>query len=117
MKESLTELQQIAVSAAKEKKAFDIVLLDLRTRTDITDGFMIASGNTRVQVQAIVDSILEKIYLSPFKVYAIEGYSTGNWVVLDLDDLMVHVFQKDARIHYDLERLWGDVPVIRAVGE
>ncbi len=116
MRENLNALQQLAVDAASEKKAFDILILDLRNRSDLTDFFMICSGNSKVQVQSIVDAILEKCYQTQNKPLGIEGYSGGNWVVVDLGDLIVHVFHKEARRHYDLERLWGDVPVM-AVGE
>ena len=112
MKALLSELQQLVVDAATEKKASDIIVLDLRTRTDLTDYFMICSGRSKVQVQAIADNILERSYRSPFKVHALEGHSTGNWIILDLGDLMAHVFHHETRSHYDLERLWGDVPVI-----
>ena len=112
MKAPLSELQQLVVNAATEKKATDIIVLDLRTRTDLTDYFMICSGQSKVQVQAIADNILERSYESPFKVYTVEGQSTGNWIILDMGDLMVHVFHQETRSHYDLERLWGDVPVI-----
>ncbi|MFQ5450977.1 MAG: ribosome silencing factor [Nitrospinaceae bacterium] len=117
MKEPVNELQRMVVDAAAEKKAFDILILDLRNRSDLTDYFVICSGNSKAQVQAIVDSILGKIYHTPHKYLAVEGYSSGNWVILDLGDMMVHVFQKEARLHYNLERLWGDVPVINAVGQ
>ena len=112
MKAPLNELQQLVVNAATEKKASDIIVLDLRTRTDLTDYFMICSGQSKVQVQAIADNILERSYESPFKVFTVEGQSTGNWIILDMGDLMVHVFHQETRSHYDLERLWGDVPVI-----
>lgn len=112
MKAPLSELQQLVVDAATEKKASDIIILDLRTRTDLTDYFMICSGRSKVQVQAIADNILEQSYQSPFKVHTVEGHSTGNWIILDMGDLMAHVFHEETRGHYDLERLWGDVPVI-----
>lgn len=114
MNNPLSDLQRLVVKAVDDKKAFDILILDLRNRTDITDFFLICSGNSRLQVQAICDSILEKTSGAPYKVHAVEGYATGNWVILDLSDIIVHVFQKDTRKHYDLERLWGDVPVIEA---
>ncbi|MDH5763940.1 MAG: ribosome silencing factor [Nitrospinota bacterium] len=112
MNESLSELQQMVVSAATDKKASDIIILDLRNRTDLTDYFMICSGQSKVQVQAIADGIQERSYNSPYKVYTVEGYSTGQWIILDMGDMMVHVFHHETRSHYDLERLWGDVPVI-----
>ncbi len=115
MKEPLNPLQRLVIDAAAEKQACDLVTLDLRGRSDLTDFFIICSGNSRSQVQAIVDSIQEKIYGTGHKLSAMEGYSTANWVILDLGDIFVHVFHKDARTHYDLERLWGDVPIVEAV--
>jgi ribosome-associated protein len=112
MNNSLTELQRLIYDAVDDKKAFDIVILDLRNRTDITDFFLICSGNSRLQVQAISDSILEKTSGTPFKTIMTEGYATGNWIIMDLSDMIVHIFQKETRFQYDLERLWGDVPVI-----
>ena len=117
MKEPLNEMQRLVVEAASDKKAFDILLLDLRNRSDFTDYFMICSGNSKMQVQAIADSILETIYQSNYKLSSTEGYSSGSWVVLDLANIIVHVFHKDVRFHYDLERLWGDVPIIKAINE
>ena len=112
MNEPLTELQQMVVDAATDKKAFDIIILDLRNRTDFTDFFFICSGRSKVQVQAIADSIQERSYQSPHQVYTMEGYSSGNWIILDMGELIAHVFHHETRLHYDLERLWGDVPVI-----
>ncbi len=112
METPLNELQQLVVEAAAEKKASQIIILDLRKRTDLTDYFLICSGNSKIQVQAIADNIVEKTYGTQFKASTIEGYSQGNWVILDLGDIIVHVFHKEVRSHYDLERLWGDVPVV-----
>lgn len=89
--------------------------MDLRNRSDLTDYFLICSGKTHVQVQAIADAILEKTVGTPHKVVSVEGYSAGNWIILDLVDTIVHVFKKDVRKYYDLERLWGDVPVVAEV--
>jgi ribosome-associated protein len=112
MIDSLTGLQRRVVQAAADKQAFDILVLDLRERSDLTDYFVICSGNSRMQVQAIADSILDRVYESHYTLSSVEGYTSGNWIVLDLIDVVVHIFQKDIRIQYDLERLWGDVPVI-----
>ena len=115
MKEHLSELQKLVVAAASDKKATDIIILDLRSRTDFTDFFLICSGNSKTQVQAIADSILEKTRETSFKAYSVEGYSTGRWVIVDMGDMIAHVFQKETRTFYDLERLWGDVPVVTTV--
>jgi ribosome-associated protein len=117
MIEQLSTLQELVVNSAADKKAFDLLVLDLRNRSDLTDFFMICSGNSKVHVQSIVDAILDNCYVSHNKPLTIEGYSGGDWVVVDLGDLIVHVFHKDARFHYDLERLWGDVPVIKITNQ
>ena len=116
MKKSFNKIQRLIIDAAAGKKAFDILVLNLRRRSSIADSFVICSGNSKTQVQAIADAIQEKTCVAKHKTIAMEGYSAGLWVVLDLADVVVHVFQKDARKHYDLERLWGDVPAIEAVG-
>jgi len=112
MIDTLNDLKQLVVQAAAEKKAFDILVLDLRERSDLTDFFVICSANSRMQVQAITDSIMDQVYESPHKLSSSEGYTSGNWVVLDLIDVVVHIFHKDVRAQYDLERLWGDVPCV-----
>lgn len=117
MIEQLSAPQQLAINSAVEKKAFDILVLDLRNRSDLTDFFMICSGNSKVHVQSIVDAILNDCNQTHNKPLAIEGYSGGNWVVVDLGDIIIHVFHKEARLHYDLERLWGDVPVVEAISQ
>ena len=110
--DTVNDLKILVVQAAAEKKAFDILVLDLRKRSDLTDFFVICSANSRVQVQAITDSVLDQVYESPHKPSSTEGYTSGNWVVLDLEDVVVHIFHKDVRAQYDLERLWGDVPFL-----
>ena len=112
MVEKLNSLNQLIVHAAAEKKAFDILVLDLRTCSDLTDFFIICSANSRMQTQAVADSILGQVYESPYKLSSTEGYTSGNWVILDLIDVVVHIFHKDVRDQYDLERLWGDVPIV-----
>ena len=117
MKKPFNKIQRLIIDAATEKQASNILVLDLRKRrSSIADCFIICSGNSKPQVQAIADSILDKLYGAKQKPFAVEGYSAGGWVVLDLVDVVVHIFQKDVRAHYDLERLWGDVPAIEAVG-
>ena len=113
MIETLTKLHRVVVDVALEKKAFDILVLDIRQRSDVTDFFILCSGNSKIQVQAIADAILKETYGTEFRSVAVEGYQGGEWVILDLVDVFVHVFQKDVRRYYDLERLWGDVPVIK----
>ena len=98
------------VRFALEKKAQNIDLLDLRKITTVTDFFIICSGTTRVQVKAIADSIAQNCKKSGLEIYHIEGYDSLRWVLIDLVDIVVHIFQPEIRSYYQLERLWGDAP-------
>ena len=101
------------VRFALEKKAQNIDLLDLRKITSVTDFFIICSGSTHVQVKAIADSIIRNCKKSGIEVYHVEGYESLRWVLIDLVEIVVHVFQPDVRAYYQLERLWGDAPTDR----
>ncbi|MGB7208176.1 MAG: ribosome silencing factor [Pyrinomonadaceae bacterium] len=100
---------QLAVRFAADKKAYDIKVLDLRQIASFTEFFIIASGSNQRQVQAISDEINEQLkkQLSS-RAIRIEGYGGGEWVLLDYGDFIVHIFDKEAREFYDLERLWLD---------
>lgn len=98
------------IGFALDKKAFDIVLLDLRKVTPVTDFFIVCSGSTNVQVKAIADAILENCKKSGIDVYQVEGYESLRWVLIDFVDMVVHIFQPEVRDYYQLERLWGDAP-------
>ena len=99
---------------ADNKKAEDIVVLDVREISSITDYFVIASGNNEPHLRAISDEILDKLrdehHLRP---RAIDGNLQAAWLVLDYFDVIVHVMRNDVREHYDLEGLWGDAPRVR----
>ncbi len=100
---------QLAVRCAADKKGLDIKVLDLRQIATFTEFFVIASGANQRQVQAISDEINERLKKQlGTKAIRIEGYTGGEWVLLDFGDFIVHVFDKDARDFYDLERLWRD---------
>ncbi|MGB2912736.1 MAG: ribosome silencing factor [Pyrinomonadaceae bacterium] len=100
---------KLAIQCASDKKAFDLVALDLRSIASFTEFFMIASGANQRQVQAIADEIKEQLkeQLNSRPV-RIEGYASGEWVLVDYGDFIVHVFNKEAREFYDLARLWLD---------
>ncbi len=100
---------KLAINCASEKKGFDIVAIDLREIASFTEFFIIASGTNVRQVQAISDEITEKLkeHLNS-RVIRIEGYPTGEWILLDYGDFIVHIFEQKAREFYDLERLWRD---------
>jgi ribosome-associated protein len=107
--EDLDETVRLALACASDKKAFGIVALDLREIASFTEFFLIASGANQRQVQAVADEIQEKLRKEhKAKAIRIEGYSTADWVLMDYGDFVVHIFDRDARKFYDLERLWGD---------
>jgi len=92
------------------KKAHEVCLMDLRGLTGMTDFFVICHGDSDVQVQAIADSVLEGIQKEGIRVWHCEGYEHRNWILLDCVDVVVHIFKKEERTFYNLERLWGDAP-------
>jgi ribosome-associated protein len=96
--------------AALDKKAEDVVALDLRELSSFVDLFVIATGTSDRHVRSIVDGVAEALRAGGERVLAIEGEEEGRWVLMDLGDAVVHVFQRDVRALYDLERLWGDAP-------
>lgn len=104
---------QLAVKCAADKKADNMVLLDLRPIASFTEFFLIGSGSNQRQVQAIADGITEQLkeHLGS-RAIRIEGYSSAEWVLLDYGDFVVHVFDKEARDFFDLERLWLDAAKI-----
>jgi ribosome-associated protein len=101
-----TQVEQ-AVSAAEDKKATDLVVLDLRKAAGFTDYFLICSGGNARQIRAIADSILESLAAGGVKPAYIEGYDRSEWVLLDYFDFIVHIFAPETRVFYGLERLWG----------
>lgn len=107
--EELDERLRLALHAAGEKKAHDLVVLDLREVASFTDFFVIASGTNARQVQAVADGVQEQLRkqlnVRPARV---EGYNTAEWVLLDYGDFIFHVFEEKSRRFYDLERLWRD---------
>ena len=107
--EELDENLQLAIKCAADKKAEKMVALDLRPIASFTEFFVICSGANQRQVQAIADEISEQLKRqlkqSPVR---IEGYSAAEWVLLDYGDFVFHIFDKEARDFYDLERLWRD---------
>jgi ribosome-associated protein len=97
-----------AARAAAEKKAVEIVALDLRQVASFTDYFLICSGANQRQVQAIADSVEDALKKAGRRPMHIEGYSAAEWILLDYGDFVVHVFGSQARRFYELERLWRD---------
>ncbi|MEH7378832.1 ribosome silencing factor [Neobacillus drentensis] len=105
------ELLKIAVKAADDKRAEDILALNMKGISLIADYFIICHGNSDKQVQAIAKEMKEKAQEHGYDVKRIEGYDEARWVLIDLGDVVAHVFHRDERSYYKLERLWGDAPL------
>jgi len=104
----LDERVLMSLQSASEKKAVDLVVLDLREIASFTDYFVLASGANERQVQAIADEVYESLKKAGLGAARVEGYKTAEWVLLDYGDFVVHVFEQKARTFYDLERLWRE---------
>ena len=107
----------MALHAASEKKAIDIVVLDLREIASFTDYFFIASGANERQVQAISDEVFETLKKAGTPPARVEGYKSAEWILLDFGDFVFHVFDEKARKFYDLERLWRESKRVELPGE
>ncbi|MFQ5839087.1 MAG: ribosome silencing factor [Candidatus Methylomirabilales bacterium] len=106
----------VAVHAAWELKAEDPVVLDLRGLCSFTDQFLICSGDSDRQVRAIANRIGERLGAMAVRPHHREGEAEGKWILLDYDDLIIHIFDHETRRYYDLERLWADAPRRRIDG-
>ena len=106
--EELDERICTALRAASDKKALDLVVLDLREVANFTDYFIITSGANTRQVQAIADEAVEQLKKQGTRASRVEGYNAAEWVLVDYGDFILHVFEDKARKFYDLERLWRD---------
>ncbi len=115
--ENARELALIAAQAAADKKATDVVLLDVSEQLVITDCFVIASASNERQVESIVDSVEEKLRAAGIKPVRREGAREGRWVLLDFVDVVVHVQHAEERSFYQLEKLWKDCPRIEFVDQ
>jgi ribosome-associated protein len=97
-------------SAAQDKKAEDVTEIDVEGRTILADRFVIITGRSKIQTRSIADAIAEQAAQSGVKVARMEGYADGNWILLDLGNVVVHIFTPEQRAFYNLERLWSAVP-------
>lgn len=105
------EMSQAICAAASDKKARDIVTMDMKNLMSSTDYFMVCSAPTATQVRAIADNIEEKMDEAGIHFHHKEGYREGEWVLLDYGDVVAHIFRQEAREYYALERLWGEAPL------
>lgn len=107
MKES-REMAKLAIQALEDKKAEDIRVIDISEVSVVADYFLIASGNNRSQIQAMADNVQETLGRAGFEMHQVEGYGTANWILMDFGDVIVHIFDKENRLFYNLERIWRD---------
>lgn len=105
------ELLLTAVKAADDKRAEDIIVLNMKGISLIADYFIICHGNSDKQVQAIAREIREKALEQGYDLKRMEGFDEARWVLIDIGDVVVHVFHREERSYYNLERLWGDAPI------
>lgn len=99
------------------KKAKDVVILDLRQLTDMTDFFVVCTADSDIQVRAVADAVLDGMLEYEIKPYRTEGWQGQQWVILDFVEVVVHVFYREARDFYKIERLWSDAKVEKVVDE
>ncbi len=104
----MNEALRLALAAFEDKKAFDIVLLDISKVATFASYFLMCSGDSSRQIQAIADEVEKKLKENGIRPNHVEGYRHAEWILMDYVDLVVHVFSKSARAYYDLERLWRD---------
>lgn len=99
---------EVILQACDNKKAYNFVVLDVSKISSITDYFIICSANNERQTVAIADEVISKTHNEGIKIYHKEGFDTGRWILLETDNIIVHIFHKDEREVYDLESLWYD---------
>lgn len=105
---------QLAITALEDKKGEDIRVIDIREVSVLADYFLIASGSNGNQVQAMVDHVQEELGKAGYECRQVEGYQSANWILMDYGDIIVHVFDKEDRLFYDLERIWRDGKIMEA---
>ncbi len=108
MDNSSKEMAKLAIIALEDKKAEDIKIIDISHISTIADYFIIASGTNKSQIQAMTDNVEETLGRAGHNPKHIEGYQNANWILMDFQDIIVHVFDKENRLFYDLERIWRD---------
>lgn len=102
------EIALIAVNALEDKKAEDIRIIDISQISTIADYFIIADGSNKSQIQAMADNVSEILGRAGVNVRQIEGYQNANWILMDFQDIIIHIFDRENRLFYDLERIWRD---------
>lgn len=105
---SSKQMASAAVKAIEDKKGIDPKIIDISSISTVADYFIIASGSNRHQVQAIADGVDEALAKEGVFAKGREGYQSGHWILLDYGDIVIHIFDEENRLFYDLERIWRD---------
>ena len=112
MNKNSMEMAKLVIEALEDKKAEDIKVIDISEVSVLADYFIIAGGNNHSQIQALSNNVEEKLGRAGHPVKQIEGYETANWILMDFGDVIVHIFDKENRLLYDLERIWRDGKIV-----
>lgn len=102
------EMAKLAINALEDKKAEDIRIIDISEVSVLADYFIIASGTNRSQIQAMSDNVQEVLGRAGYEMKQVEGYNTANWILMDFNDIIIHIFDNENRLFYNLERIWRD---------
>ena len=107
-----SEIAKLAIAALEDKKAEDIKVIDISEVSVIADYFIIANGTNRSQIQTLSDHVEEILGKAGVPLKQVEGYDNANWILLDFRDVIIHIFDQENRLFYDLERIWRDGKLI-----
>ena len=110
--ETVKRMAGVAIRALEDKKAEDIRVIDISQVSVLADYFIIANGTNTSQIQALADEVEEKLGREGYPLRQMEGFDHANWVLLDFGDIIIHIFDKENRLFYDLERIWRDGKMI-----
>ncbi|HIS27707.1 MAG TPA: ribosome silencing factor [Candidatus Pullilachnospira intestinigallinarum] len=106
--EESRKMARMACDALEDKKALDVKVIGLEKISTLADYFIIASGANRNQVQAMADNVDEMLGRAGYQAKQVEGYQSANWILMDYGDIVIHIFDEENRLFYDLERIWRD---------
>lgn len=106
------EMAKLVVEALEDRKAEDVTVIDIHEISPIADFFVVANGTNQNQLQAMRDSVDEAMYKNGIHAKQVEGNQNSTWILMDYEDIIVHIFSKEDRLFYDLERIWRDGKII-----
>lgn len=117
MESRTKDMIKIAVEALNEKKASDVSIIDIEGLSVVADCFIIASGENVRQTAALCDNVEEKLGRAGYELRSVEGRQSGSWILMDYNDVIIHIFDKENRLFYDIERIWKDGKKIIDISE